>query len=379
MSEALSITYLTSYDPFSTISGGEINTRELALEMAFRGHDVTIVHSHVPRFIDVFREGVRCYGVPNSPLPYISGWTADREVLEFLRRFGRNSRGDLLEARGVGYGHAFSHKGLNWCSRIFHSVDVRFEEIRALPRIDKALYAPMYFAMVYNERVCVKTANWIVVDTESVGHRLEETYPAVSSKWCALPPAIPRRWEQREDSPYDAFHFLFIGAGSRRDLGLFLAALRLLTFKGRRVSATVLRNGRGRYVRLATDWRLNVRFAHSVSESELRAEYARSCAFVLPSVREAYCKPVVEAAFHGTPSIVSDLPAVREFVTDGVTGIVVKSSDPIVWANALDALSEDRVLRSHLGAKAKTRATELYSAKRIGDLTEAVYRRILSG
>jgi glycosyltransferase involved in cell wall biosynthesis len=111
----------------------------------------------------------------------------------------------------------------------------------------------------------------------------------------------------------------------------------------------------------------------------MRKTLAESCAFVLPSFREAFCRTVVEAAFHGTPSVVSDLASVREFVRDGQNGMVVASWNPKDWARALQLLIQDPDLRNRLGEAAKAMATQNYSAERVGSLTEKGYRDMLSG
>jgi glycosyltransferase involved in cell wall biosynthesis len=74
-----------------------------------------------------------------------------------------------------------------------------------------------------------------------------------------------------------------------------------------------------------------------VSDHDLRALYAGALAVVLPSRLEGYGLPPREAAAHGTPSIVSDLPTLRLPGT-----LRVPPGDAGALADALRALPERR-------------------------------------
>ena len=74
-----------------------------------------------------------------------------------------------------------------------------------------------------------------------------------------------------------------------------------------------------------------------VSDDELHALYAGALAVVLPSLLEGYGLPPREAAAHGTPSIVSDLPTLRLPGT-----LRVPPGDPAALADALRRLPAER-------------------------------------
>lgn len=59
-------------------------------------------------------------------------------------------------------------------------------------------------------------------------------------------------------------------------------------------------------------------------------------------------KPV-EAMAMERPVVASDLPALREIVSDGITGILVPPADPEKLANAIEVLVDDAALRSRMG------------------------------
>jgi glycosyltransferase involved in cell wall biosynthesis len=80
-----------------------------------------------------------------------------------------------------------------------------------------------------------------------------------------------------------------------------------------------------------------VRFPGKVPEAELERSLARAACLATASEREGYGLVVVEAAAHGTPSVVVDGPenAAVELVQEGVNGAVAASADAGDIADAI--------------------------------------------
>jgi glycosyltransferase involved in cell wall biosynthesis len=83
-----------------------------------------------------------------------------------------------------------------------------------------------------------------------------------------------------------------------------------------------------------------------VGSAEKAALYASALAVVLPSWREGYGYPPLEGYAHGTPAIVSDLPALRE--TAGEGALYVPAGDVAALAAAMRTLAGDDALRRRL-------------------------------
>lgn len=85
-----------------------------------------------------------------------------------------------------------------------------------------------------------------------------------------------------------------------------------------------------------------VRCAGFAAEETVHAALGRAMCLVLPSTREGYGLVVVEAAAHGTPSIVSRAPesAAHELVEPGENGLVIDGADPAALAAALVRVHE---------------------------------------
>ena len=61
----------------------------------------------------------------------------------------------------------------------------------------------------------------------------------------------------------------------------------------------------------------------------------------------------------GLPVVVSDLPAIDEFLSDGQEGLKVPPGDPAALAEALARLLDDQALRQRLGAAGRLKAERL--------------------
>jgi glycosyltransferase involved in cell wall biosynthesis len=87
---------------------------------------------------------------------------------------------------------------------------------------------------------------------------------------------------------------------------------------------------------------------------DLAPLYANALALALPSHLEGFGFPPLEAAVHGTPSVLSDLPVFAETVGDAA--LRVPERTPEAWADALLRIAGDDGLRADLGARARDAA-----------------------
>ena len=96
----------------------------------------------------------------------------------------------------------------------------------------------------------------------------------------------------------------------------------------------------------------NVHVVDAFTSEQLGALYANATALVMPSRLEGFGFPPLEAALHGTPSIVSDLPVFRETLGDAC--VRFPPGDEAALASVLNSISENS---GDLGARAKERAS----------------------
>lgn len=95
-----------------------------------------------------------------------------------------------------------------------------------------------------------------------------------------------------------------------------------------------------------------------VPHAEVRARLTNASALVLPNtasaISERYTSPLklFEYLTMGRPIVASDLPSIREIVTDGKDALLVPAGDPVALAGALQRLAADSTLSATLSAQA---------------------------
>jgi glycosyltransferase involved in cell wall biosynthesis len=84
--------------------------------------------------------------------------------------------------------------------------------------------------------------------------------------------------------------------------------------------------------------------------------------FVFPSVYEGLGGAALEAMALGLPMVVSDVPALREVVEEGVNGIVVPPADAGALADGIDELLDDESLMARFGVRSREIFEEKFDA-----------------
>lgn len=97
---------------------------------------------------------------------------------------------------------------------------------------------------------------------------------------------------------------------------------------------------------------------------------------VLPSRSEAMAQAYLESMACGIPMVASDIPAAREAMRDGVSGMLHRVGDTVDMAEAVAALLADGARRARIGATARRRAETHYRfqfcASRFSDILTSV-------
>ncbi|GAB3485984.1 glycosyltransferase [Nocardiopsis coralliicola] len=101
-------------------------------------------------------------------------------------------------------------------------------------------------------------------------------------------------------------------------------------------------------------------FPGRVPADQVRAHHAALDVFAVPRRDDRVARLVtplkpVEAMAGGLPVVASDLPALREAVEPGATGLLVPPEDPAALADALARLAADPALRTRLGTAGRER------------------------
>ncbi len=94
-----------------------------------------------------------------------------------------------------------------------------------------------------------------------------------------------------------------------------------------------------------------------------------------PALVDGPTGAVARAMAAGLPVVASDIPAMREVIEDGVTGLVAPLGQPTKLAGAALRVIEDAGLRARLTQAARQHAAEAYPTSRFVQQYEAVYER----
>jgi glycosyltransferase involved in cell wall biosynthesis len=99
-----------------------------------------------------------------------------------------------------------------------------------------------------------------------------------------------------------------------------------------------------------------VRLAGWLSPPELGRLYAAASVLAVPSHVETFGLVALEGMLHGAPIVAADIPALRELIADGQTGLLYRRGDPLALADAIVALLGDAGRARRLGREAAAMA-----------------------
>ena len=121
-----------------------------------------------------------------------------------------------------------------------------------------------------------------------------------------------------------------------------------------------------------------VKFTQAVSQERLSMYYNAADVFVMPSYYESFGLVALEAMACGVPVIASRVSGPRSFVKSGVTGYLVDRRCPEPFAQRLDVLLHNPMLRESMGRAARSHAEKL-GWDMVGRRTLDVYDSVTLG
>ena len=141
-----------------------------------------------------------------------------------------------------------------------------------------------------------------------------------------------------------------------------LSAIALLRARGRRVRGLIVGDGVERAALQHQAAQLGVadvvHFAGRVPVADVQRWYAQIDVFVVPRTNDRVARAVtplkpLEAMALERAVVTSDVPALRELIDPGVTGLVFEAEDPVSLADTVEPLLDDPGARARLGAAAR--------------------------
>lgn len=120
-----------------------------------------------------------------------------------------------------------------------------------------------------------------------------------------------------------------------------------------------------------------IKFVGFVDEKSKILYYKSADIFVLPSFHESFGIVLLEASACGLPLVVSDLEAFKAIIKEGYNGLSTKMGEDNDLANKLIYLLENDDVRMNMGKNAKD-IVQSFSWERVADETENAYLNLTS-
>jgi D-inositol-3-phosphate glycosyltransferase len=244
-------------------------------------------------------------------------------------------------------------------------------------------------------------ADLLIASTADEGDDLINAYHADPERVFVVPPGVDLATFQPIDRPearrkigYDSGRLLlFVGRLERlkgveiaiRALGMLRDRdhddLRLIVL-GEDAREGGVRDGdesekeRLKAVASAVGVRDRVDFLGSVAQHELPYFYAAADACVMPSYSESFGLVALEAQACGCPVVASGVSGLRSVVRDDVSGYLIDSHDPALYAERIGRLLADTELAQQMGRRGRLLA-QRFSWTRTADRLDGLFDRVI--
>lgn len=219
----------------------------------------------------------------------------------------------------------------------------------------------------------------IAVVSTAMAHALSRQFPAVQPRCAILPMGVDTQSRFVPPSgSRDPCLLLFVGRlAEKKGVAVLLKALALAIRKFPDIHLAIIGDGpQERDLKRQTnelELTKHARFLGALPNHELTGWYQKAMALVFPSVvatngdQEGLGLVPIEAMACGCPVVASDLPAVRDVITDSETGLLVSPGDAAALAQAIETILADGELRARLAVNARHFVTNRFDWKIIAD------------
>ncbi|BDA67061.1 glycoside hydrolase [Rivularia sp. IAM M-261] len=375
----MNILYLCNeYPPFPH---GGIGTaiKELARELAKRGHQITVVGVYPQAREEVDLHGVRVVRLPRVKTPGIS-WYLNRQMLkQWVKQEINTSQVDIIE--GVDYGG-----WLSWTDTRVPSV-LRLHGTTFFLSID----LPKHVAFLEKQlemKALKSVKNWIGVSNHVLNQLLETTKTSLEHQTVIPNPVNTNIFYPTRDAQTSSSEqiILFAGTVCKRKGALSLAKAANIFLKEFPKARLVFLGKeplhKGRSIQAAildiVDEKLRDRviFLGNRPHYEVADWMRKATIFTMPSHAETCGNVWLEAMACELPVIGSTKTCGPEVVEDGISGLLANPDSPEDVADKISRIFRNKDLADYLGQNAKQRVFQYFSHNKVAEKTLDFYQTI---
>ena len=239
--------------------------------------------------------------------------------------------------------------------------------------------------IVLIERLISLKTNLLIADSKQVMVDLKKVKVGSKNIWRVIPPGIRTlnimsRGDARREINIEENAFIICWIGRFAEIKnpmLALTSYNQLPSKVRNTSSMIM-IGEGNLMPECKEYseKNNLNVVFPGWESNIGPYLAAANILLVTSKNEGFGMVIAEAGFFGVPSLSTDVGGVREFIEDGVNGILVQAN-PVDIASKIMTLSSDLRKVTQLGVMARKTTLEKFTVETFVDGHKKVYRELV--
>ncbi len=369
---------------FPHFGGTEKYVKDLSVELASRGHEVTVISNNVPKEAGAPSEervdGIKIKRLNAMNFVYLP--VSFEFNLKMLEGF------DLVHTHCPSFGFTRAVRDrLKIPHVVTYHCDTTMSEKFLGVKMPKFVISAVEFLTNLYAKMILPRVDAIITTTESYA----STSPVMKNfPHHAIPIGIhyelfdaSRKKQGITEEKRDRKKVLFLGRlAANKGIDYLVHAIPLVLKEVPDAKFVICGEGEEKpHVEAYIDQvgvRGRIEFRGKVNLDEMVELYSTCAMFVFPSINrlEAFGIVQLESMACYTPVIASNIPGVNNVMDEGKNGLLVEPRDPKALAEAIVKILKDPELAKSMGAHGRRLVEEKYNWKAIGDKIEAVYRAV---
>ncbi len=240
--------------------------------------------------------------------------------------------------------------------------------------------------MIITERLLAMKSHLLVADSKQVMVDLTSAGVGIKNSWKVIPPGIRTlipisRDSARKELRIEDNQFVICWIGRFTDIKnplLAIQSFQALPFEFRNNSKLIML-GEGELLEHCKNYseehKLDVVF--SGWQTNIAPYLASANLLLMTSRNEGFGMVIAESGFFGVPTVSTDVGGVREFINDGINGVLVQA-EPEDIASAILVLSQNPTDLAQLAGEARKTTLEKFTLEAFVNGHKRAYRALIA-